>query len=306
MTIRYLKHEEIDKLKWDKCINRAFNGIVFAYSWYLDIVSYQWEALVMDDYDAVMPLTVNTSYSFSSIVQPKFTNQLGVFTAKLLGIKMVNEFLDAIPERFRKIELVLNPFNKVSHPKFSIKDEISYQLDLIAPYKSLYLKFSNGVKEKIKQSKVNKVQIIKQVNLKDLLLLKKNTSKDLVTFENLNILRRIIPFTISYNLGETFGAYNDKNELVAASFFIKSHQKSIQLITACTADGKAIFADIAIINSFFKMYSEHNITFDFGTDSCFESSIAASEFGATPVTYFHVKKRKWLSNFFLKNQKKGL
>ncbi|OIP03307.1 MAG: hypothetical protein AUJ97_04685 [Bacteroidetes bacterium CG2_30_32_10] len=57
MEIRYLKHKEIDKDKWDNCIEKAFNGIIYAYSWYLDIVSENWDALIEDDYKTVFPLT---------------------------------------------------------------------------------------------------------------------------------------------------------------------------------------------------------------------------------------------------------
>lgn len=306
MTIRHLKHEEIDKLKWDKCINRSFNGIVYAYSWYLDIVSFHWEALVLEDYDAVMPLPVKKNYALTTLKQPDFTAQLGIFTSKLLDLKLVSQFLDALPEKFRKVELTMNPFNKVSHSKFHSKDCFLYELDLIAPYKSLYLKFSNEVRESIKQSKVNKIQVLKQVNLKDLLLLKKGTSKEPLTFENLNMLRRIIPFTISYNLGETFGAYDDKNELVAAAFFIKSHQKVFQLVSACTPYGRSIKADIAIMNSYIREYAERSMTLNFGEEISLQSEELAKGFGATPVQHIKVKKRSRLSSIFqFKNKLKS-
>jgi hypothetical protein len=36
--IRYVKHEDIDKKKWDDTIRHAFNGNIYACSWYLDII----------------------------------------------------------------------------------------------------------------------------------------------------------------------------------------------------------------------------------------------------------------------------
>ncbi len=44
--IRHLKNDEIEREKWDECIAAAFNGNVYGFSWYLDIVSPGWEALV--------------------------------------------------------------------------------------------------------------------------------------------------------------------------------------------------------------------------------------------------------------------
>lgn len=55
--IIFLQHQAIDKQKWDSCIKECGNGMTYAYSWFLDIVSPGWAALVEDDYSAVFPLT---------------------------------------------------------------------------------------------------------------------------------------------------------------------------------------------------------------------------------------------------------
>lgn len=292
MEIRYLQHDEISKMKWDKCISRAFNGIVFAFSWYLDIVSYNWEALVLGDYKAVMPLTSGRKYGFSQLKQPDYAKQLGVFTTERLDVDLVNRFLDAIPEKYKKINIYLNTFNKVSHQKFNIKQELTHQLDLIAPYKTLYLKFDTKTKAAIKNAVINKVHVMKHVNLKDFLLLKKNTSDVPITFEHLNTLRRIVPFTMNHNIGETFGAYDDKNELVAAAFFIKSHQKVIYLIAANSERGREVSASIAILNQFIKENAEKNLTLDFEGSTVLKRDECARGFGALPINYYNIRRNR--------------
>lgn len=302
MNIRYLKHDEISKLKWDKCISQSFNGIVYAYSWYLDIVSYQWDALVMDDYKAVMPLTAKSSYAMSKIMQPEFAPQLGVFTTERLDVDLVNLFLTSIPERFKSVYLNLNSYNKVSHQKFHVRQGISYELDLIIPYKALYLKFSKETQDCIKKAKVQKVSVIRHVNLKDFLLLKKNNTDEPLTFEHLNILRRIIPFCTNHNIGETYGAYNDKNELVAGAFFMKSHQKAICLIAACSDSGKELCADYALYNHYMKENSEKNITLDFGNYYIAEKENIGNGFNASPVNYPKLKRSRFLWFFSLRKR----
>ena len=44
--IQYFSHQAIDKKKWDDCIQHAFNGNIYAMSWYLDVVHHDWEALI--------------------------------------------------------------------------------------------------------------------------------------------------------------------------------------------------------------------------------------------------------------------
>lgn len=56
-TIQLLSQNQIDKTKWDICIDQAPNGLIYAYSWYLDTMAKNWDALVYNDYELVMPLT---------------------------------------------------------------------------------------------------------------------------------------------------------------------------------------------------------------------------------------------------------
>ncbi len=79
MVIKYLKHKDIDKNKWDECINEAPNGLIYGMSWYLDRVCPGWDALVSDDYEAVMPLPWKQKMGLKYVYHPLFAQQLGVF-----------------------------------------------------------------------------------------------------------------------------------------------------------------------------------------------------------------------------------
>ena len=77
MFIRHLSHKSIDKEKWDQVISAANNGLIYAKSWYLDIVSPNWEALVSDDYNFVFPIPIKRKYKLPYIVQPPLAQQIG-------------------------------------------------------------------------------------------------------------------------------------------------------------------------------------------------------------------------------------
>ena len=55
MPIYYLPYQQIDKEKWDACIAQSSNSLIYACSFYLEALSENWDALVLDDYEAVMP-----------------------------------------------------------------------------------------------------------------------------------------------------------------------------------------------------------------------------------------------------------
>ena len=93
--IQYIANDNLDYEKWDKCIIGSVNGNFYAKSWYLDIVSPNWKALIQDDYKAVFPLPIKKRLGISYISQPLFTQQLGIFSSEC-G-KNFEEFLSQIP-----------------------------------------------------------------------------------------------------------------------------------------------------------------------------------------------------------------
>src|ERR1700722_19967131 len=94
--IRYIQQPEIDKIKWDHCIGNAGNGLIYGYSCYLDQMAKNWDALVLNDYEAVMPLTWNKKYGIHYLYQPAFTASLGVF-GNDMNEKLTRSFIQAIP-----------------------------------------------------------------------------------------------------------------------------------------------------------------------------------------------------------------
>src|SRR3972149_10763281 len=99
--IHYLKHNEIDKQKWDNCIDTCVNNIIYAYSWYLDIVCPDWNALVKNDYEYIMPLTAGKKYGIEYLYPPYFAQQLGVFSKEKISQEFVEEFLNSIPSDYK-------------------------------------------------------------------------------------------------------------------------------------------------------------------------------------------------------------
>src|ERR1017187_1866717 len=109
--IKLLSHSEINRTNWDARIASSLNSTVYPYSWYLDLVSPGWEALVEGNYESVMPLTANKKYGITYLYQPFFTQQLGVFSARKLSPAKVNDFLSQVPGKFKFIEINLNVGN---------------------------------------------------------------------------------------------------------------------------------------------------------------------------------------------------
>lgn len=149
--IQYLRRREIDTMKWDKCIDDAENGLIYSYSWYLDNMAAHWDALVLNDYEAVMPLTWRKKYGIRYLYQPPFCQQLGITGRKASYQNEIHHFLSLAQKHFRFIEIFLNFDNAYT----GTIARNNFILSLAANYEELYANFKNDLKSDISKARNN-------------------------------------------------------------------------------------------------------------------------------------------------------
>jgi hypothetical protein len=145
---RYISRKNIDVQKWDKLISESIVSLGYAYTWYLDAICPPWGALVLGDYEAVMPLPYKKKYGLPYVYQPRFIQQLGVFCREP-NDEYTNLFFEAIPRRFVLAEFFVNPFFG-SHS--SAKQRTNLVLPLQANYKELYNNFARDAQKNIRKT----------------------------------------------------------------------------------------------------------------------------------------------------------
>ena len=165
--IHYLKRNELNIEKYDYCIETSFNSRIYAYSWYLDIVADNWDALVLNDYEAVMPLPWRSKYFIKYIYPPAWTQQLGVFSESEISKKIISIFIKAIPKKFKKVTIQFNSQNDLS--LFKTQKRVNLILNLNYPYDVLYNSFRKDRKKRLRQFSNENLKIIDTVNFKELI-----------------------------------------------------------------------------------------------------------------------------------------
>lgn len=263
--IKYLKYEEIDRERWDYCIGNSVNKIVYAYSWYLDIVCDDWGALVEDDYIRVMPLNHGRKFLVPYIFQPYFTQQLGVFSRNLLSPDNITEFLEHIPPKFLYGELNLNSYNVISGEQ-EWKKMLNHELDMIRPYEILRQDFSKNTKRNINKAEKNGLRVVNNLQPETLVsLFQMNKGKEFkhISDDHYKRLTRLMHTLLHKNEGETYACLSPENEVIASAFFIRKDGRLIFFFSALSESGKELGAMFFLIDSFIRNYSETIYTLDF-------------------------------------------
>jgi hypothetical protein len=161
-AIRYLRRKEIDTRRWDDCILNATSALIYGRSFYLDeMTAGQWDALVLDDYQAVMPLTWRSKYGIRYLCQPAFTQQTGIFSPSPIGPALVEAFLRQLERHSRFAEIYLNYSN--AHP--SLSPRTNYILPLDAPYEQLSDRYKKDLVRNLRTSTRFGHTYLKEFNL---------------------------------------------------------------------------------------------------------------------------------------------
>ena len=291
--IRYLPHKQIDKAKWDKCIDEAGNGLIYAYSYYLDHMAKHWDALVLNDYECVMPLTWNIKYGIRYLYQPFLCAQLGLFGNKL-DAGLLSQFLQAIPRKFRYWNFLLNHGNVFSLTDFDLSLRSNYILDLNSPYDELYKKYRENIRRNINKARQsgcyekNDFEAEKVIELA-IQQMKGFSNPRMNDFENFERLYRLLH---NQSKAFTYGLFSPQNELQASCIFFFSHSRAYYILVGNHPDGKTIGASHALIDTFIKDHAGKSLKLDFEGSDIHNLAFFYSSFGAIEEKYSSIKLNK--------------
>lgn len=70
---------KINKEKWNACIDRSVNNLIYAHSYYLDQLADNWHGIVVNNYDCVMPVPWRKKFGIRYCYDVPFIQQLGYF-----------------------------------------------------------------------------------------------------------------------------------------------------------------------------------------------------------------------------------
>ncbi len=290
--IKYLKNREIDKKKWDQKVSCACNEILYAYSWYLDLVAPGWGALVWGDYEYIMPLPGKRKYGISYLFQPPLTQQLGIFAEKEITPHFVSLFLKHIPAKFLLIDLNLNVENTlVEYPQFSEFQRITYHLSLFQPYDKIYKNYNQNTKRNLKKSQKSNVRISRNEDVEIFFQFWKEHSKLPGTKES-DLLEKLVRVSLERNCGELLVAFDREQQPAAICFFIFCRTKIIYLAAASSPRGRESGASFMLIDKTIQKYAEKKLLLDFEGSMIPSVARFYKGFGGKEQKFLRIKKSK--------------
>ncbi len=302
--IELVLHNNLDTDKWDDCIKNDQSGLFYGYSWYLDILVPEWDALVYNDYEAVFPLIKGRKMGIQYLFRPYGTQQLGVFSKVYLSPRLVADFVEAIPKAYRYIDVFLNVENPIDDLQGKwLKPNSNFVLDLNRPYRKIYEGYSKQTLRNLKKAKKHKHRVFEYDSPDQLLrLFRANKGKeiDTLTEENYAKILQIMHVMLHKRRGYLWTIYDEHNTIIAGAYFIEMGGRIVMLFSATDQTGKEQHAMTYLLDELFIARAGDKILFDFEGSNIKGLARFYQGFGAEEQTYYnlHINRLpaplKWL------------
>lgn len=238
--IRFVTHNEIDKAKWDACMEQSQNGFIYGYSWYLDVACPNWNALIQDDYDAIFPLPTAYKY-FQVAYQPFFTQQLGLFYADSAQAFSVDDFLHEIPKEYKYINICLNEYNSnVVTTPYKVTQRSNYILHLHRSYDELYKQFNDQTRRNVAKGHKNnlKIRTVDSDAVVDFYIKHKGPDTEALKPEHYTVLKELLKAATKQQVLTCYEVVDGRGDVLSCAAIYFHKNRIIYQLGASTADGR--------------------------------------------------------------------
>ncbi|MDX9930308.1 MAG: hypothetical protein RBS37_10705 [Bacteroidales bacterium] len=291
--IRYLGHNEIDKARWDECLDNLPACKPYPYSWYLDIMVPHWEALVDDDYDSVFPVPAFRKYGFYYIATPVFLQQLGIYSPDNNLSFKIDEYLAFMPEFYRLIDMCIAQDPSGSDFRIGIKD--NHELDLSKSYALMWEGFSSDCRRNIRLSLNERFTVEENVSPSEVIgLFRRNSGRGLRGVKNRDYrkLEMLMQYCLANEKGRLVGISNVSGQLIYGLFAVLTPGSVTLLFTATSDESRSRRAGYFVLNSLIEEYSGSNRILDFAGSSIPTVADYNRSFGCVTVPYYHIYRNR--------------
>lgn len=295
--MKLLNRENITDSKWNDCIRKSPNGLVYGLTWFLDALVDKWQGLVWEkdnEYQAVFPIPIRRKFGIKYVYPPFFIQQLGLFSHSEIDEE---EAVAYLKEKFKFVELNLNFASRTGQNRTNLV------LSLRKDYESIKAKYSSNHKRNIRKS--NKAGLVidnAEVNAV-ISLFRTNKGSEFLNLKDRDYKRF---YNLSVEAGQKScllvkGVFKAE-KLICGGVFMKFKNRIIFIFSGNSIEGRDNAALFHLLNAVIQQYSNSGFDLDFEGSQNEGLARFYSGFGAKEEKY-KFYKHNTLPVLFKRNKK---
>lgn len=294
--IRYLERAAVDVEKWNRCVDESTNGLIYAHTWWLDHMADNWSALVLNDYDAVMPLAWKSKYGFYYLYQPWFTLCLGLFKKAETTIGLT-DFLQHIPPKYKLWDFQVNETN-ILQEKNNLNIDVTIRANYfvqgdVKEYPAIANAYSRLCRRKLVTATAGKLRVvINEAKPGDIIKMyqqvysKAHPDIHSNTYDQLSACCGV---AFSMGLTTTYTALSPTGETEAFYLVLHDDKYAYSLIGGSTSEGKETGAFYLLTDAAIMHATAHNRILRFEGSDIPGIAFFNRQFAPVEVQYKHIQ-----------------
>ncbi len=300
--IRKFSHKNINKDKYTACLKQAVNYRIYAELGYLSIVSPEgYDILVLNDYEAVMPIPYQKKWGMKFVCQPVLCQQLGIFYPETISQEDFTLFFSCL-KKYRVRSYNFNEKNTGYFP--SVQEKRNNQiLYLNQSYETIGKNFKKDKKELLKKKEIQDLHSVKGFHSTDLEYLQKENIFFYFSQDQFIIVKKHLSELNKRNLVKQYTVINKTGKKSVFLWTLESQNRIIILITARIKKNEFKGSLLFLINQIIKEFSNTDKILDFEGSmipgvAWFNESLGAvtrQYITYKNFTLFEMLKKHWVS-----------
>lgn len=270
--IHYLTKEAIDLNRWDAALAQSPNRLIYAESKYLQHMCDDWHALILNDYEAIMPMPIRKKWGIAYMYQPPFFQQGGIF-GPAVSAATTQLFLDALARELKFAETTLHAgmlFPEATAP-FQLKKRKNYLLSLSDTYESLADRIPTYTRQRIRRAEKNGMQYAASLHLHDAIQRYQHLYQQRLPAFTDAIYERFEKLCRYYDTQNRLFIREvhttDHSEILASAILLKDDHRLYNLASSVTEKGKKMLANYCLFDQLIREFASSGLTLDFeGSD----------------------------------------
>lgn len=277
---------DIDENKWNQCIDQSDSPLLYANTLYLNHCCDNWSGIVVNDYEAVMPVPWRKKFGIRYCYTVPFIQQLGFFAHQK---QLSAAALTTLKNFCRYGDYAFNYSNHVRG-----KTNSNYILDLSVGHNNLTTGYKSDAKRSIRMAAPHSLLYISG-SVDEAILFYKELYSDRMPHVRDTNYRQFATLCIEL---EKHGSVivrktaKENGEVLSISLILSDGKRLYNIMNSTTETGRKMFANYVLYDHIFREFAGKELLFDFEGSDLEGVALFYRKFGAIrqPYTSIHINE----------------
>ncbi len=286
-SLTILPSLSVNTKKWDHCIDKNENGLIYSSTVFLNTLAENWHGLVINDYEAVMPLPWKKKAGIYYYYMPPFIQQLGI--TGMIEADNLQQVITAVLAFAKYGDHHFNFSNRMVTDIVKVTQRTNLLIDLSQSYDQIRAGYTHDAVANIRKAAGTEPTCIELPPEQAIALYRSLYRKKIPSAKDIDHSRfsKLCTHLQANNQCIARAVVDTEGTLLCSGIFLTDEKRVYNVANAVTQQGRRKEANYFLFDRMLHEFSGRNLVFDFEGSDLPGVKPFYEKFGAINQPYFH-------------------